>query len=148
MRNNFKKILVCLLIVFKLFGVTNVYALTKNENVYVKLKSNGEVDNISIFERLSNYNGDTINDKTILNNIKNVNGNEKFKKSNNDIIWNTNVNDIYYEGSYNGSLPISVEVKYYLNGEEKNVSQILGKKGKIKIVLTYKNNLCKKTNFG
>ena len=44
-------------------------------------------------------------------------------------------------------MPISIEVKYYLNGKEQKVDNILGKKGNIKIVLNYKNNYKKKYNI-
>ena len=140
MRNIFKKLIAYTLIFCELFQVTGVYALAKDESVYVKLNENGEVKSTSVTEHLFNYNEKIVNDKTILNNIKNINGNEKFSQKGNDLIWETNGNDIYYQGTYTKDLPISFSVKYYLNGEEKNVTEMLGKKGNIKIVLTYKNS--------
>lgn len=140
MRKIFKKLIAYTLIFCELFQVTGVYALAKDESVYVKLNENGEVKSTSVTEHLFNYNEKIVNDKTILNNIKNINGNEKFNQKGNDLIWETNGNDIYYQGTYSKDLPVSFSVKYYLNGEEKNVNEMLGKKGNIKIVLTYKNN--------
>ena len=147
MKNVFKKLIAYTLIFCELFQVTGVYALTKDENVYAKLNENGKVQSTSVTEHLSNYNTKTINDKTILNDIKNINGNEKFNKNGNDLTWKTNGNDIYYQGSYNSNLPVSLSVKYYLNGKEKTVNEMLGKKGKIKITLTYKNNSYKNMNI-
>ena len=56
------------------------------------------------------------------------------------MVWETNGNDIYYQGSYSKELPVTLSVKYYLNGEEKTVNEMLGKKGNVKIALTYKNS--------
>lgn len=147
MKKIFKKFIICTLIFCELFQVGEVYALTKDENVYVKLNEKGEVQSTSVTEHLYDYNENVINDKTILGNIKNINGNEKFNQKNNDLIWETNGNDIYYQGTYNKDLPISVDAKYYLDGEEKNINEMLGKKGNIKISLTYKNNSYKNMNI-
>ena len=147
MNKIFKKFIAYTLLICELFQATGVYALTKEENVYVKLNEKGEVESTSVTEHLFNYNENTINDKTILNNIKNINGNEKFNQKGNDLIWETNGSDIYYQGSYSKDLPVSLSVKYYLDGEEKNVNEMLGKKGNIKISITYKNNAYKIINI-
>ena len=86
MNKIFKKFIAYILLICELFQTTCVYALTKEESVYVKLNEKGEVESTSVTEHLSNYNGNTINDKTILNNIKNINGNEKFRKKDNNKI--------------------------------------------------------------
>ena len=147
MNKIFKKFIAYILLICELFQATGVYALTKEESVYVKLNEKGEVESTSVTEHLFNYNGNTINDKTILNNIKNINGNEKYSQKGNDLIWETNGSDIYYQGSYSKDLPVSLSVKYYLDGKEKNVNEMLGKKGNIKISLTYKNNAYKMMNI-
>ena len=147
MKKILKKFIAYTLIFCELFQATGVYALTKDESVYVKLNEKGEVQNISVTEHLFDYKGNIVNDKTLLNNIKNINGNEKFRQNGNDLIWESRGNDIYYQGSYDKDLPISLNVKYYLDGEEKNVNEMLGKKGNIKIVLTYTNNSYKNMNI-
>ena len=147
MKKIFKKLLAYTLIFCELFQATGVYALTKDETVYAKLNETGELKSASVTEHLYNYSGKTIGDKTSLDSIKNINGNETFKQNDNNLVWETNGNDIYYQGTYTKNLPISLDVKYYLNGEEKNVNDILGKDGKIKIVLTYKNNSYKNMNI-
>ena len=147
MKKIFKKLLAYTLILGELFQATGVYALTKEETIYAKLNETGELKSASVTEHLYNYSGKTIGDKTSLDSIKNINGNETFKQNDNNLVWETNGNDIYYQGTYTKNLPISLDVKYYLNGEEKNVNDILGKDGKIKIVLTYKNNSYKNMNI-
>ena len=141
MKKIINKILLSVLVLCELFNTTTVYALTKDETVYAKLKENGEIDSVSISEHLYNYKGQNISDKSILTNIKNINGIETFKQNGNSVTWNSNGNDIHYQGSYDKKLPVELTVKYYLNNEEKDINDIIGKKGRIKILITYKNSL-------
>ena len=147
MKKIFKRFIVLTIIISGLFQNTLVYALTKEENVYAKLDESGNVESVSITEHLFDYSGKTITDKSDLIDIKNLNGEEKYIQKGNEYIWETNGNDIYYQGTYKKDLPISLSVKYYLNGNEEKIDNILGKKGNIKIVLTYKNNIYKKVNI-
>ena len=143
MKKNIKKLSTCLLLICLLF-TTNVYATTKEESVYAKLESDGKVNNVIVSEHLYDITKDKVNDKTGLLDIKSLNGNKNYRQDGNNLVWETNGEDIYYQGTYKKNLPISVSVKYYLNGEEKNVNDILGKNGKVKIVLKYKNINSKK----
>ena len=147
MKNIIKKLIVYLLIFCEIFQTTGVFALTKEENVYVKLNESGKVESTSITEHLLDFNEKIVNDKTLLNDIKNINGEEKFDKEGNNLTWETNGKDIYYQGTYNNELPISMNIKYYLDGKEKTVDEILGKKGNIKISMTYENNSYKIMNI-
>ena len=148
MKNKFlKKGLASLLIVGELFSNISVFALTKEESVYVKLNSDGTSNSITVSEHLSDYQGKKIIDKSILDNIKNINGNEKFTQDNGNLVWDVNGEDIYYQGSLKKDLPISLNVKYYFENEEVNVQDILGKKGHVRIVLTYENKVSKKMNI-
>lgn len=139
-RNIFKKATIWILIGAIMFSATPVWALKKDETVYTKLNSNGEVNNIIVSEHLSGSDKEYV-DMTKLENIKNVNGNEDFTRNENKIIWENNGNDIYYEGTTKEELPIEVSIKYYLDNEEMKVSDMLGKSGKVKIVLEYTNKL-------
>ena len=147
MKKMIKKILAYILVIGELFQATGVYALTKEETVYAKLDEKGDIKNVSISEHLYDYKDNLIKDKSILKDIKNINGNEKFSKDGNDLLWETKGNDIYYKGMYEKELPIDVDVKYYLDGKELDVNDILGKKGKIKIELNYKNKAYKFINI-
>ena len=139
MKKILKKLLAYILIACELFQVTGVYALTKDESIYVRLEEDGKVNNSIASEHLYNFSDKKVLDKTNLFDIKNLNDNK--------LIWETSGSDIYYQGTYKKDLPISIEVKYYLNGKEQKVDNILGKKGNIKIVLNYKNNYKKKYNI-
>lgn len=120
----------------------NVFALTKDETVYAKLKNNGSVKNITVTEHLINNDSLTsISDLTNLSNIKNLNGNEKFVKDNNSIIWETKTKkDIYYQGNSEKELPVTLGITYKLNGTIMEPKKMLNKKGDVEIEISLTNN--------
>lgn len=147
MKNNlFKKSIVYTLILGELLSTTNVYALSKDETVYVRMNNDGK-SNITVSEHLYDFKDNKINDKTTLNDIKNLNGDEKYQRDGNNIVWENKGEEIYYQGMLDKDLPISVSAKYYLDGKEMKVHDMLGKKGKVKILLNYQNKASKYLNI-
>lgn len=119
----------------------NTKALSKEETVYGKLDSNGIIKNVFVNEHLINNDKlDTINDYTDLKNILNLNGDETYDLKDSKIIWNANENDIFYQGNYEGTLPINLNITYKLDGKEMKASDMLGKSGKVEIIVKYTNN--------
>lgn len=117
-----------------------VWALSKDETIYAKLENNGQVEKVIVTEHLEGTNEDKTEDKTTLQSILNISGNEKFTIDDGRIIWESNGKDIYYQGTTDKELPISLKITYYLNGKETSVKDMLGKKGKVTIKLQYTNN--------
>lgn len=118
-----------------------VWALSKDETIYAKLNSDGSTSNVIVSEHISDNGNKIINDKTNLNNIKNVGGDEVFKQNNGEIVWETNGKDVYYQGTTEDEMPVGVTIKYYLNNEEKTIDEMIGKSGQVKIILSYENKL-------
>ena len=121
---------------------SNVLALSKDETVYAKINSNGEVKKTIVTEHLINdENLKEIKDITDLSDIKNINGDEKFTKNNNELLWKALENDIYYQGSSNKTLPIKTEITYKLDGKiYNNPKDMTGKKGQVEISIDFYNN--------
>lgn len=117
-----------------------VWALEKDETIYAKLENNGQVEKVIVTEHLEGTNEDKTIDKSTLQNIMNISGNEKFTIEDGRIIWESNGKDIYYQGTTDKELPISLKITYYLNGKESSIKDMLGKKGKVTIELKYTNN--------
>ena len=117
-----------------------VWALVKDETIYAKLDNNGQVNQVIVSEHLQGTGEKETFDKSRLEEIKNVNGDEKFTKENNKLVWESNGKDIYYQGKTREELPISLKISYYFNGEESTIKDMLGKKGSVRIVLKYTNN--------
>ncbi len=115
------------------YTTSPVFAYTKDETVYSKLNQNGENYETLVSNHLVNdAKEDLINDISDLLNIKNVNGEETFTQKGNQIIWDSNGNDIYYQGESKKALPIDMTVKYELNGEEISSEDLARKKWKCK----------------
>ena len=118
---------------------TKSYALTKEETVFTKLNSDGTVNYSAVSESILNNKNIEIKDYSILENITNLNSNTSFTKDNNYLTWNTQGENILYNGVTNKELPVKVSVKYKLDGEELELKDMLGKSGKVEIIVNYKN---------
>ena len=114
-------------------------ALTKDENVYTNLNYDGTVASKIVSNRITNNNKEDIEDETKLKEILNISGNEKYTSKEDKIVWQADGNDIIYQGTTDIDLPIETEIKYYLNDKETDIKDIVGKSGKIKITLNFKN---------
>ena len=72
-------------------------ALSKEESVYAKLNYDGTANKILVTNHLINDNKSSdIKYLTDLENIVNINGDESYTKSNNNIIWQSNGKDIFF----------------------------------------------------
>lgn len=117
-----------------------IFAYTKEETVYSKLDTNGKNYETLVSNHLINDSKDSLlYDLSDLINIKNVNGNETFMQDGSNLIWNTNGNDIYYQGESNKDLPIECTVSYELDGREISSKELAGKSGRVKITIKYIN---------
>ena len=123
-----------------LFQPMTAYAYTKKETVYTNLDYTGAPIKTLVNNHLYIREEGTIDDETELKNILNINGNEKFKLNDQLLSWQSKGKDIFYQGTTEKNLPISVSATYYLDGEEKVLKEMLGKKGKVTIELNFTNN--------
>ena len=129
-----------ILLLLILLNPLSVFALSKTETVYSVLDQDGKVVSTKINTQISNLGKGEVVDYTKLEEIKNINGDEKFSRDSDKLIWKANGKDIFYQGKINKELPISVSVKYYLNGNEVKAKDLNNKKGNIKIEYTFINN--------
>ena len=129
-----------------LFTITSymtipVFAASKSETVYSNLDSNGKAYKTIVSTQLTNEDKlDEITDISNLLNIENTNGDETFKKEGNQIVWDSNGNNIYYKGESDKQLPVECKITYELNEEEISAEELKGKSGNIKIKINYTNN--------
>ena len=147
-KNKGFRFLSCVTAAFMIFAATagtSVYAadkMTKEETVYVITDASGSQKEAIVSDHLCNVNSlDTITDVTELTDIENVKGDEEFKKgSGNQIIWQADGNDIYYQGKTDEKAPVTLNIEYYLDGKKVSGSDLDGKSGDVKIKIKYENN--------
>lgn len=138
--NKMKKLNLAVLTVAMLSPLC-VFANTKNETVYSKIDENGNVISTTVNEQIKNTKKlDTIEDYTELEDILNISSNDEITKLNKNISINAFGKDVFYQGTSKKSLPIGINIKYYLDGKEESLDNILGKSGKIKIIIDFTNN--------
>ena len=123
-------------------------AVYKEETVYVNADATGTIDEITVSNWLKNSGSvsGSLTDASTLKDIKNVKGDETFKASGDTLTWNTDGEDIYYQGTTDQDLPVSVKLTYYLDGKEIKPADLKGKSGHLKIKIDYTNNTKKSVN--
>ena len=118
-----------------------VLAASKIETVYSNLDSNGKSYKTIVSTQLTNEDKvDKLVDFSSLINIENTNGDETFSKNGNEVVWDSNGNNIYYQGESDKELPVECKITYELNGEEISAEDLKGKSGNVKIKINYINN--------
>ena len=130
-----------------IMGTMPVYAadsnavVSKEETVYVNANADGSETKITVSDWLKNAGlEDVLKDQSQLDGIKNVKGDETFENSNGNVTWQTDGKDIYYQGTSEKELPVSVKFTYYLDGKETAPEDLKGKSGKLKIRIDYANH--------
>ena len=126
--------------------VVPVYAADtyKEETVYVNADPAGDTKQVTVSNWLKNPGeSGSLKDFSTLKDIKNVKGDETFTADGNTITWNTDGEDIYYQGTTDEKLPVSVKITYYLDGKEMKPAELKGKSGHLTMKLDYKNNVKK-----
>ena len=127
----------------------NEKEIGKEETVYVIADSTGKEQKVIVSDHLiNNDNKATIGDASTLTDIENVKGDETFTQNGTKLVWQADGNDIYYQGTSTGQLPVSQKITYSLDGKEISPEELAGKSGKVTIRFDYTNNEKVKANIG
>lgn len=123
-------------------GSTDTQDVYKEETVYVNADATGNSDEVTVSDWLKNSGSvsGNLTDESILEEIKNVKGDETFTENGDQLTWNTAGEDIYYQGTTDKELPVSVKLTYFLDGKEVKPDELKGKSGHLKIQVQYTNN--------
>lgn len=115
--------------------------VTKEESVYVTLDANGQRQDVVVSDWLKNSGiGGTLKDESDLDDIQNTKGNEQFTQDGESLSWEAEDQDIYYQGTTEKELPVSMEITYKLDGEEISPEELAGKSGKLEMTIHYSNH--------
>ncbi len=120
---------------------TSESCVDKEESVYVVADATGSATEVIVSDWLKNENGaKTITDTSDLKDIVNVKGDESYTVKGDEIIWDAEGADIYYQGTTDKALPVDMKITYYLDGKEISAEDLAGKSGDVKIRFDYSNN--------
>lgn len=120
----------------------------KTETVYSVLNSDGSISDTIVSSWLHDEDGiNNIKETLNLTDVKNIKSNEKPSKDGNTYTWNAKGNDVYYEGTATKQLPVSVKLRYELDGQEISANDIQGKSGHLKLTISFTNNYSQVKNI-
>lgn len=121
----------------------------KTETVYAVLNGDGSLSDIVVSGWLHNDAGiKNLKEKLNLTDVKNVKTDEVPEDNNGEYTWNSDSNDIYYQGNSTEQLPVTMQITYELDGQQLSQEELKGKSGhlKINIHLTNVNSETKTIN--
>lgn len=119
----------------------------KTETVYVQLDHYGSVQDKVIVNRLfdsRDHSAGMVADYGEYLSINNMVSADEPLIEADRLLWNSALlgeEALYYEGKLDKKLPVTIEIVYFLNGEEVSVDQLAGKEGYLELVIRCKNNL-------
>lgn len=120
----------------------------KTETVYSVLNSDGSISDTIVSSWLHDEDGiNNIKETLNLTDVKNIKSNEKPSKDGNTYTWNAKGNDVYYEGTATKQLPVSVKLRYELDGQEMSAKDMEGKSGHLKLMISFTNNYSQVKNI-
>lgn len=115
--------------------------LEKEETVYTVLESDGSVRSQTVSAHLHKEGGLAgVTDKSSLTAIENTQDSSTFTQSGEDILWDTDNEDLYYKGESAKTAPVTAKITYSLDGKEAPIEELLGKSGRLKITVALTNN--------
>lgn len=115
----------------------------KAETVYAKANANGTVTETTVEATLKAREGATISDVADLQDITNKEGDEEYiTGADHTLLWQNHGTSITYEGRSDASLPVSIGVTYYLDGQEISPDALAGRSGRVRIRFDYTNQAC------
>lgn len=114
--------------------------ITKNEDVFIVLNPDGSVNKTTVSDTLHSDSGfNNYNDVSNLKDAQNLKNTDDLQKSSDGYVWNTSDKDIYYQGSYDGDLPLQASITYTLDGKTVKEEDLLGETGHLKMTITLTN---------
>ncbi len=115
--------------------------LMKSETVYANASYTGNIKNITVSDWLKNPGSDgIIEDISTLKDIKNIKGDQTYSAAGETVKWQADGADIFYQGTTDAALPVTMKVTYFLDGKEISPEALDGRSGKVTIRFDYTNN--------
>ena len=131
----------CLMATTLVLPVSAEGEVEKKESVYTVLNSDGSINTITVSDTLHSDSGfSNYQDKSDLQNVENLKSSDPVNSSNGNLIWNTSDTDIYYQGTSNKELPLTVKITYTLDGNVVSADDLVGKSGHLKINIKLSNS--------
>ncbi len=114
----------------------------KSETVYALLDANGQLQKVLSSCHLENKGReDTLRDVSALTELSVLKGDANASVSNGAVLWQTNGEDVYYQGASSAPLPVTLTLHYTLDGQEISAEEAQGATGRLTLRVDYENTL-------
>ena len=114
---------------------------TKEEVVYINLKSDGAVKDAYVVNAFNVGEDGSIIDYGNYESVRNMTTKDNITYEDNTVSINTDASKIYYEGKLKSQeMPWDIDIHYYIDGKEYSPKKVAGKSGKLKIEMSIKKN--------
>ena len=114
--------------------------LQKREAVYATLEPNGSVRRIDVTDRLISDTPEVrVNDVSSLRDIRAVTTEQMPQTDGLNLTWQLETTQLYYSGTTDKSLPVDLQIRYFLNGKETEQQAMRGKSGEVRIEVRAEN---------
>lgn len=115
--------------------------MTKNENVFVILNPDGSIREQIVSDWLHSDSGfSAAADRSSLTGITNLTDTVLPEQSGQELTWTTDAKNIYYQGTTDQTPPVTVEIRYTLDGSPVTAEELEGKSGHLVIRLALTNH--------
>lgn len=106
----------------------------KEETVYVMAGADGSTNKIIVSDWIRNAGQEkSLTDFTELKDVEAVKNGESYTVKGDNYVWDTDGGDVYYQGTSDKELPLTVTATYTLDGKELSAEEIAGKSGHVVI---------------
>ncbi len=120
-------------------------AVEKRENVYININPDGSVSELTVSDWLHADKSEvSVNDITALKNLKIVKGAASYQDvGSGAVTWELAGSDVYYQGTTDKELPVTLNITYKLDGKEVSAAELAGKSGRVDMEIRPVNNVSK-----
>jgi putative membrane protein len=116
-------------------------AVTKDESAYLFLNPDGSVNHQTVSSWLHSDGGlRGIEDRTSLSDLINLKNPGELPINGGSLTWDSEEQDVYYQGSTDQIPPITAAITYELDGKVLSAEELLGKSGHVRITIRLTNH--------
>lgn len=113
----------------------------KDETVYMVLNEDGSVRSQTVSVWLHDENGLAgAADRSSLSGLRTLKGEAMPEQAGNELVWNVDSTDVYYQGTTEQTPPVTARISYELDGKNITADELAGKSGHVAIHIALENH--------
>ena len=117
-------------------------AVKKTETVYVNLSTDGTPRSVTVSDWLhADRSKVKDTDSTTLKDFTVTRGHAATTSADGSLVWHMATSDVYYEGKTDQELPVDINIRYYLDGNEISAEDLPGKSGAFRMEISLTNKI-------